>query len=65
MRTATGKFRFANLLPGEYYIAALTDFEPNDYYNPTFLEQVASAGAIKITVGEGEKKIQDLKISGG
>jgi hypothetical protein len=60
-----GKFRFTNLPPGEYYMAALTDFEPNDYYNPTFLDQVAAAGAIKITLAEGEKKVQDLRIAGG
>jgi hypothetical protein len=60
-----GTFKFANLFPGEYYVAALTDFEPNDYYNPVFLDQVIAAGALKITVAEGEKKIQDLKIAGG
>jgi hypothetical protein len=59
-----GKFKFTNLLPGEYYLAALTDFEPNDYYKPAFLEQVAAA-AMKVTIAEGEKKVQDLKIAGG
>ena len=59
-----GKFRFASLLAGEYYLAALTDFEPADIYKPEFLEQVAAA-ALKVTIAEGEKKIQDLKISGG
>jgi len=58
-----GKFRFTNVVPGEYFIAALTDFEPSDYYKPEFLEQVAAVG-MKITVAEGDKKVQDLKISG-
>jgi carboxypeptidase family protein len=62
--TNDGKFKFTGLLPGEYYLAALTDFEPNDINNPAFLEQVAAA-AMKITVTEGEKKVQDMKIAGG
>jgi len=58
-----GKFKFTSLLPGEYYLAALTDFEPQDIYKPEFLEQVAPV-ALKITIAEGEKKVQDLKIGG-
>jgi hypothetical protein len=59
-----GKFKFTSLLPGDYYLAALTDFEPADVYKPAFLEQVAAA-AMKVTIAEGEKKVQDLKIAGG
>ena len=59
-----GKFRFTNLQPGEYFLAALSDFETADVFKPEFLEQVAAA-AMKITITEGEKKVQDLKISGG
>ena len=59
-----GKFRFTNLLPGEYFLAALSDFEQADIVKPDFLEQVAAA-AMKIVVAEGEKKVQDIKIAGG
>jgi hypothetical protein len=59
-----GKFRLTNLLPGEYYLAALSDFDPGDVNKPEFLEQVAAA-AMKITIAEGEKKVQDLRIAGG
>ena len=59
-----GKFRFTNLLPGEYFLAALSDFEQADVFKPDFLEQVAAA-AMKIVVAEGEKKVQDIKIAGG
>ena len=59
-----GTFKFTNLLAGEYYIAALSDFEPRDVYRVDFLDQVAAA-AMKVTVAEGEKKVQDLKIAGG
>jgi len=59
-----GKFRFTSLLPGEYYLGALSDFEQSDVYKPEFLEQVA-ASAMKVTIREGEKKVQDVKIAGG
>jgi protocatechuate 3,4-dioxygenase beta subunit len=58
-----GKFRITNLPPGEYYMAAVTDLEPGDWGDTTFMEAVAAA-AFKITIGEGEKKVQDLKIAG-
>ena len=32
--------------------------------DPSFLEQLIS-GSFKITLGEGEKKTQDLKLAGG
>jgi protocatechuate 3,4-dioxygenase beta subunit len=61
---ADGRFATGNLLPGEYYMAALTDFDQGDLYDPGFLDQVAAA-AFKITLAEGEKKSMDLKIGGG
>ncbi len=60
---ADGKYRFANLLPGEYYLAAVTDLEPGDWGDPAFMEQVAAA-AIKLTFAQGEKKVQDLRTGG-
>jgi hypothetical protein len=60
---ADGKFKFTGVASGEYYIAALTDFEPADVNNPVFLDQI-SASAIKVTVADGEKKTQDLKLAG-
>lgn len=61
---SNGRFAFTAIPAGEYYLAALTDFEQYDWINPTFLEQVA-AMAIKVTIAEGEKKVQDLKVAGG
>jgi hypothetical protein len=64
VRTATdGTFKFTGLVAGDYYLAALTDFEPPDISNPAFLEQVAGTAAIKISVAEGEKKTQDIKLA--
>ncbi len=59
--TTEGRYRITALLPGEYYVAALTDFRDHELYDTTFLAQVA-ASAIRITIGPGEKKVLDLGI---
>jgi hypothetical protein len=62
MRPATdGRFVFSNILAGEYVIAALTDLDPIDLWDPAFLTQIAAAGA-PVTVADGEKKVHDLRI---
>ena len=58
-----GKFKFAGLPPGEYYMAAVTDYEYTDLVDASFLEQL-TAGAFKITLAEGEKKVQDIRMGG-
>jgi hypothetical protein len=58
-----GKFKVSGLPPGEYYMAAVTDYEYTDLYDASFLEQLA-AGAFKITLKEGEKKVQDIRMGG-
>jgi hypothetical protein len=59
-----GVFRFTGLPSGEYFLAAVTDLAQDDWGDPAFMEQVAAA-AIRVTVGEGEKKVQDIKLAGG
>jgi hypothetical protein len=56
-----GRFVFGDLPAGEYVIAALTDLDPIDLMDPAFLEQIVPAG-IKVTLAEGERKVQDLRI---
>jgi hypothetical protein len=58
-----GQFRVTGLPAGEYYLAAVIDLDPQDWGDPAFMEQIV-AGAIKITIGDGEKKVQDLKVGG-
>jgi hypothetical protein len=61
-RPATdGSFAFTDLPAGEYFIAALSDLDPLEWQDATFLAQVAPS-AIKITMAEGEKKRQDLRV---
>jgi hypothetical protein len=57
-----GRFRVANLPPGDYLIAAVTDVEQSEWYDPSFLAQLVDAST-KITLAEGEKKVQNLKIA--
>jgi hypothetical protein len=56
-----GRFTFADLPGGEYFVAALTDLDPLEWQTPAFLEQVAPV-ATRVTVAEGERKVQDLRI---
>jgi uncharacterized protein (DUF2141 family) len=56
-----GRYKATGLPPGEYFLAAITDYEQGDLGDVTFLDQIAAV-AIKVTLGEGEKKVQDLKI---
>ena len=59
-----GKFSVIGLPAGEYYLAAVTRLESGDLANRQFLEELVAA-SLKITIREGEKKTQDLKLSGG
>ena len=59
-----GRFGTRQLPPGEYYLCALTDFTPADIYNPAFLDQLVSS-SIRVTLVEGQKTVQDLRLAGG
>jgi hypothetical protein len=59
-----GKFVVPGLPPGEYRIAAVVDVAPGEVNDPAFLEQLVGA-SVKITLAEGERKTQDLRIAGG
>jgi hypothetical protein len=59
-----GHFTFEDLPAGAYLLVALTDVEPNEWEQPEFLGQIAPAG-IKVVLGQGEKKVQNLMITGG
>lgn len=59
-----GAYQISGLPPGEYFVCALTDLEIGLMYDAAFLNSL-SGTAIKITLREGEKKVQDLKLLGG
>jgi hypothetical protein len=58
---ADGKYIVQSVPPGEYLMAAVADADPDEVYDPAFLEQL-SRSAIRISIAEGEKKTQDLRI---
>jgi len=59
-----GRFSVIGLPAGDYYVAAVTRLEPGDLSNRRFLEELLPA-SLRITIRDGEKKTQDLKLSGG
>ena len=60
---ADGRFIVRNLPAGDYLIAAVADIEDGEWYDPTVLQQLAGA-SMKLGIGEGEKKIQDIQVGG-
>jgi hypothetical protein len=58
-----GRYRFADLPGGDYLIAALADFLPEDLDDPTFLDSLVPS-ALKVSLAEGQDKAQDLRIGG-
>ena len=61
-RPATdGRYAFADLPPGAYVLVAVEDLESADLADATFLQAIAGAG-VSLTLGEGEKKRQDLRL---
>ncbi|HVQ42193.1 MAG TPA: carboxypeptidase-like regulatory domain-containing protein [Vicinamibacterales bacterium] len=60
-----GSFSVRGLPAGEYWMAALTDLEQReDWVDPAVLRQLVPA-AVKVTLADGEKKTQDIRIAGG
>lgn len=56
-----GTFRVENLPAGRYFLSVVTDMDPEDLTNLAFLDDLAKS-AIPITLGEGERKVQDVNI---
>jgi len=57
-----GRFSFADLPAGEYFVAALADIDGTEWQRPELLEGLAALG-LKLVVRDGEKTTQDLKIA--
>ena len=56
-----GRFAFRDLPSGDYRIAAVSDVEPGAWFAPDFLRQLVGASTL-VTLGEGERKTQDVRI---
>lgn len=60
----SGKFTFTNLPAGTYRIAAVVDIGQEDLRDQSLLEELAAA-SLAVTIADGEKKIQDLRLASG
>jgi uncharacterized protein (DUF2141 family) len=60
--SSDGAFTLMDLPAGEYFLAALTDVDPDDWQQSSFLEQLVSA-SVKVAIGEGQRVRQDLRIA--
>ena len=58
----TGKFQIRGLPPGAYYLAPVDPAEQGEWFEPAFLDQ-HRVGAARVTLGEGDVKTQDFKIT--
>jgi len=56
-----GRFSIRDLPPGDYLIVALTDVEPNEWQNSSFLADIAASG-VKVSITEGGVTAQTLRI---
>lgn len=60
---ADGAFAFRGLPSGDYHLAAIDDVEPGEWFDPAFLQRLLP-NAMKLTLGEGEQKVQEIRIGG-
>jgi uncharacterized protein (DUF2141 family) len=59
--SADGAYAFRNLAPGTYLVAAADDVESGEWFDPAVLQRLTPT-AIRITIAEGEQKIQDIRV---
>jgi hypothetical protein len=57
---SSGRFVLENLPAGEYLLCALTDVDEGEWNDPGFLEGLVPA-SVRITLAEGERRVQDLQ----
>jgi len=57
-----GHFSFKDLPAGRYWLAAVADFDPIAGISPDLLHELAGSSPISLTIAEGEKKRQDIRL---
>lgn len=58
-----GSYVLAGLPPGAYYLCALTEIDTTLQFEPSYLSELVAA-SIRLSLSEGEKKIQHLRAGG-
>jgi len=61
--SSDGQFKVTGLPAGEYYVCAVTAVDRTEVYDPAFLEQLVAV-SFKITIADGQKLKQDLRLGG-
>lgn len=61
--TTDGAFRLADLPAGDYRLATVVDPEPDIWFDPDYLGQLLPA-SIPVRLGEGEARVQDVRVGG-
>lgn len=56
-----GAFAFAGLPAGDYRLAAVTDVEPGEWFDPEFLRQLLPV-SISVRLIDGQPVIQDIRV---
>jgi hypothetical protein len=56
-----GRFVTSALPPGDYLVAAVTDVQNEEWFNPAFLEMLEAA-SVKVAIAYGTRTVQDLRI---
>jgi hypothetical protein len=59
---AQGGYAVRNLPPGDYFVAAVDDLDPDECYDPVLLQGLVN-GASRITLTAGEKKTHDVAVT--
>jgi hypothetical protein len=59
--STAGRYILTDLPPGDYLLAAVTDFAASDFKDRTILEQLAGV-AVKVSITDGAKAVQDLRL---
>lgn len=62
--SADGSYTFRNLPAGTYLVVARDDVEAGEWFDPAVLQRLAPA-AVRITLADGEQKIQDVRVGTG
>jgi protocatechuate 3,4-dioxygenase beta subunit len=58
-----GRYVVGNLPPGSYLLCAVTDVDEGQWNETGFLDPLVPA-SVRITLGDGERKVQDLRVGG-
>ncbi|HYE85671.1 MAG TPA: carboxypeptidase-like regulatory domain-containing protein, partial [Vicinamibacterales bacterium] len=57
-----GRYTLRGMPPHDYLVVAVTDIEPGQWQDPEFLESIKPQ-AVRVALGEGESRAQDLKLA--